>query len=71
MHAFLESLAQGLSADPILAGLAVAWLSVNLWGTAVVVLAYWSRMHERAAMVNPPRHPLFPSSRDKRNASST
>ena len=70
MNALLESVALALNADPILAGLAVAWMSVNLWGAAVVFLAYGSRMRERAAMVNPPRHPLFPSFKGKRDTSS-
>jgi len=59
-----------LNADPILAGLAIAWMSITLWGSAVVFLAYGSRIHERAAMVNPPRHPLFPSSKGERDTSS-
>ena len=29
-------------------------------GTSVVVLAYFSRLRERAAMEPPPRHPPFP-----------
>jgi hypothetical protein len=70
MQALLESLTSALSTDPILTGFAVAWMSVWVWGATVVLLAYCSRIRERAVMVNPPRHPLFPSFRGKRDASS-
>jgi len=63
MQELLGSLTSTLSTDPVLAGIVVAWAALHAWGVAVLVLAYCSRMRERAAMVNPPRHPLFPSSR--------
>lgn len=60
MQALLESVTSALNTDPDLAGLAIAWLALTVWGTSVVVLAYCSRLRERAAMGHPPRHPLFP-----------
>jgi len=60
MQALLESVASALNTDPDLAGLAIAWLALTVWGTSVVVLAYCSRLRERAAMEHPPRHPFFP-----------
>lgn len=63
MQALLESVTSALSTDPVLAGFAVAWAALIAWGATVLVLAYCSRVRERAAMVNPPRHPLFPRRR--------
>lgn len=60
MQALLKSVASALNTDPDLAGLAIAWVALTVWGTSVVVLAYCSRLSERAAMEHPPRHPLFP-----------
>ena len=48
MQALLESLASALNHDPILATYAIAWLALNIWGVAVVILAYCSRLQERA-----------------------
>ncbi len=70
MQALLESVASTLSTDPDLAGLALAWLALAVWGTAVVILAYCSRLRERAAMEHPPRHPLFPNFRGRKELRS-
>jgi hypothetical protein len=60
MEALLAFLANELKADPTLSGYAVAWLVLNAWGLVALCVAYRSRIKERAAMVNPPRHLLFP-----------
>lgn len=66
MATLLDYLASALRADPILAGITSFWLAIILWGAAFVILAYCARLHERSAMVDPPRHPLFPNRIHKR-----
>lgn len=66
MQALLESLASALNHDPILATYAVAWLALNAWGVAAVVLAYCTRLHERARSLHPTPHRLFPQRRQRR-----
>jgi hypothetical protein len=63
MQALLESLVSELNHDPILATYAVAWLALNGWGVAVVVLAYCCRLLERARLPRPTPHRLFPQRR--------
>lgn len=70
MQALLESVTSALNTDPDLAGLAIAWLALTVWGTSVVLLAYCSRLRERAAMDHPPRHPLFPDFGGRKEARS-
>jgi len=60
MQALLESIGSAFSTDTVFAGFAAGWMAIIVWGFYVTVLAYCSRMQERAAMVSPPRHPLFP-----------
>lgn len=66
MQALLESLASALNHDPILATYAIAWLALNIWGVAVVILAYCSRLQERARSTCPTPHRLFPQRRHHR-----
>lgn len=66
MQALLESLASALNHDPILATYAIAWLVLNTWGVAVVILAYCSRLQERASSSCPTPHRLFPQRRPRR-----
>lgn len=66
MQALLESLASALNHDPILATYAIAWLVLNIWGVAVVILAYCSRLQERASASCPTPHRLFPQRRPRR-----
>lgn len=70
MQALLDSVVSALNSDPDLAGLAIAWLAIVIWGAFAVVLAYGSRVQERAAMEHPPRHPLFPDLRGRQKARS-
>ena len=48
MQDLLASLASALNNDPVLATYALAWVVLDLWGAAALVLAYRSRLHERA-----------------------
>ena len=66
MQALLESLASALNHDPILATYAIAWLALNIWGVAVVILAYCSRLQERPRSTCPTPHRLFPQRRHRR-----
>lgn len=66
METLLDFLAGALRADTILAGMTSIWLAIILWGATFVILAYCARLHERSAMVDPPRHPLFPNRTHKR-----
>lgn len=58
----LTAAVDALRRDLTFAVLCSAWLAMSLAGTTAVALAYWSRLRERAAMVNPPRHRLFHNS---------
>jgi hypothetical protein len=53
-------LAIALNNDPVLATYALAWVVLDLWGAAALVLAYRSRLHERAGHLDPRPHRLFP-----------
>lgn len=66
MQALLESLASALNHDPILTTYAIAWLALNIWGVAVVILSYCSRLQERARSICPTPHRLFPQRRHRR-----
>jgi hypothetical protein len=70
MEAILKLAVGALTRDPILSALVAGWLSMIVCGAAVLVLAYWSRLRERAALVNPPQHRLFPSTTRRSSASS-
>jgi hypothetical protein len=60
MQDLLASLASALNNDPVLATYALAWVVLDLWGAAALVLAYRSRLHERAGQLHPRPHRLFP-----------
>lgn len=60
MQDLLASLASALNNDPVLATYALAWVVLDLWGAAALVLAYLSRMRERADQLDPRPHRLFP-----------
>jgi hypothetical protein len=60
MQDLLASLAIALNNDPVLATYALAWVVLDLWGAAALVLAYRSRLHERAGHLDPRPHRLFP-----------
>ena len=60
MQDLLASLASALNNDPVLATYALAWLVLDLWGAAALVLAYSRRLHERAGEFDPRPHRLFP-----------
>ena len=60
MQDLLASLASALNNDPVLATYALAWVVLDLWGAAALVLAYRSRLHERAVHLDPRPHRLFP-----------
>lgn len=70
MEAILKVATGALTRDPILAALVAAWLSMMLCGAAALVLGYWSRLQERAALAHPPRHRLFPTTTRRNSASS-
>ncbi|MBY0365347.1 hypothetical protein [Roseateles aquatilis] len=70
MQALLDSVESALNSDPDLAGLAIAWLALTIWGAFTVVLAYCSRLRERADMANPPQHPLFLDLKGRHEAQS-
>lgn len=59
METLLTAAVDALRHDLTFAVLCAAWLAMSLAGSTVAALAYWSRLRERAAMVNPPRHRLF------------
>ena len=62
METLLTAAVDALKHDLRLAALCATWLTMTLAGTAAAALAYWSRLRERSAMVNPPQHRLFRSS---------
>lgn len=60
MQDLLASVASALSRDPVLATYALAWVALDIWGVAALVLAYRSRLQERACQPHPAAHRWFP-----------
>ena len=60
MQDLLASVATALSRDPVLATYALAWVALDIWGAATLVLAYRSRLQERAGQSHPAAHRWFP-----------
>ena len=60
MQDLLASVASALSHDPVLATYALAWVALDIWGAAALILAYRSRLQERARQPHPIAHRLFP-----------
>ncbi len=60
MQDLLASVASALSRDPVLATYALAWVALDIWGAATLVLAYRSRLQERAGQPHPAAHRWFP-----------